>query len=184
MLSRNRIAIGRWLRFHLYGIFAASLNQRLALPAMCLLYLPRLVPLLAALLLTGCAAAMPGYDPVIGGVPEKRAVPVADIDGQGRYVLTARERALDCKQTTGAILVTIARVKDRARSEPVSSTSTSMKNAISPLFGGSDSTGTEAEAARERAKIAAYNHHLSQKGCTPVDVEAEMAKPLDTMVRY
>ncbi len=144
----------------------------------------RAAPILA-LLFAGCAAAMPGYDPKVGGVPETRKVVGAEIDGQGQYVLTANERTFDCPRLSGGIVVTIARIKDRQRgSETVSSASTSLRNAVSPIFGRGSDNSPEAELAREKAKIAAYNHQLVQKGCKPVDVEAEYAKPLDQMVRY
>ncbi|MDX2202759.1 MAG: hypothetical protein NW223_08410 [Hyphomicrobiaceae bacterium] len=143
----------------------------------------RAAPLLA-LLLAGCAAAMPGYDPLTGGVADRRKAVGAEMDGEGRYILTAAEREYDCPRLSGGIVVTIARLRDRERSEPVSGVSTGMRNVVSPLFGGSGSNSPEAEAGRERAKIAAYNSQLVQKGCKPVDIEAEYAKPLDQMVRY
>lgn len=127
---------------------------------------------------------MPGYDPMTGGVVERRKAVGAEIDSQGRYVLTAAEREYECPRLSGAIVVTIARIKDRARSEPASGTSTSMRNTFSPLFGGNADNSPEAETGRERAKIAAYNAQLVQKGCKPVDIEAEYEKPLDQMVRY
>jgi hypothetical protein len=144
----------------------------------------RAAPLLA-LLLAGCGAAMPGYDPMIGGVaPPKPKAVGAEIDAQGQYILTAAEREFDCPRLSGGIVVTIARLRDRARGEPVSSTSVGFKNTLSPLFGGSNDNSPEAEAAREKAKITAYNRQLVARGCKPVDVEAEYAKPLDQMVRY
>lgn len=128
---------------------------------------------------------MPGYDPKIGGVPEARQKAVgAEIDAQGQYILTANERTFDCPRLSGGIVVTIARIKDRKSSQPVSSASTSMRNMVSPIVGRGADNSPEAELAREQAKIAAYNQQLVQKGCKPVDVEAEYAKPLDQMVRY
>jgi hypothetical protein len=42
----------------------------------------------------------------------------------------------------------------------------------------------EADHARERAKIEAYNRHLASKNCRTIDIEAELARPPEGPKRY
>jgi hypothetical protein len=49
------------------------------------------------------------------------------------------------------------------------------------VFGGSSAgADRDADYARERAKLEAYNRHLADKSCRTVDIEAELARPPET----
>ena len=142
----------------------------------------RFIPLGLAALLAGCAAAMPGYMPNADVKPP--SFESGRMDG-GRYVLSASEEGLDCKQTTGSMLITIARLKDKIMRARPSDLSTTVKNAVVPLYGGSTvNSDPDGEIARERAKLYAYNEHLGEKGCKTIDVDGELAKPIDGPHRY
>lgn len=141
-----------------------------------------LFPLL--LLLPACAAMQPGYDPKIGKVQEKPNIDIGSMDG-GSYRMSETEKALDCRKLTGSMQITISRLKDQADRPPPSSLSTTMKGTLAPLFGGSSyNADPQAEVARDRAKLAAYNQALRERGCATIDVEAELAKPPEGPKRY
>src|SRR5215471_12661597 len=76
--------------------------------------LARLCLLAAVAWLAACAAALPGYSPPSFKEPNKYAVPLesGDIGSDGRYAMSATEKAMDCKRLTGSMLITIARLKD------------------------------------------------------------------------
>lgn len=136
------------------------------------------------LLLTACAAMQPGYDPKIGAVQEKPKIDIGSMEG-GSYKLSETEKALDCRKITGSMQITISRLKDQAERPPPSSLSTTMKGTLAPLFGGSTfNADPQSEVARDRAKLQAYNQALREKGCTPMDVDAELAKPPEGPKRY
>jgi len=56
---------------------------------------------------------------------------------------------------------------------------------IAPVFGGS-SLGSDRDAvyARERAKLEAYNDELAARNCKTLDIEAELARPADSLTKY
>lgn len=136
------------------------------------------------LALPGCAAMEPGYDPKLGKVQEKPNVDIGSMDG-GSFKMSETEKALDCRKLTGSMQITIARMKDQAERPPPSSFSTTMKGTLSPLIGGSTfNANPQGEVARDRAKLHAYNQALRDKGCTTMDVEAELAKPAEGQKRY
>jgi hypothetical protein len=148
----------------------------------------RLSPIAAILLLGACAAAVPGYAP--SSFNEKKhtklvALQSGDVGQDGRYEMSQTEKSLDCKRMTGSMHITIARLKDaQARGEQSGLASSAHKN-IAPLFGGSTAgADRQAELARERAKLEAYNRELAAKGCKTVDLEAEFARPLTGSKKY
>lgn len=142
----------------------------------------RLFPLGLAGALASCAAAMPGYSPT--GDTRPPTFESGRMEG-GHYVLSTSEKGLDCKQTTGSMLITIARLKDKIQRERPSDLSTNLKSAVVPIYGGSTyNMDPDGEMAREKAKLRAYNGHLREKGCRQLDVEAELAKPTDGPTRY
>jgi len=143
-----------------------------------------LLPLTFLPLFTACAAMQPGYDPSIGKVQEKPNIDIGSMQG-GTYRLSETEKKLDCKRILGSMQITISRMKDQADRPPPSSLSTSMKGTLSPLFGGSTfNADPQAEVARDKAKLQAYNQALREKGCNTLDVEAELAKPPEGPKRY
>lgn len=140
-------------------------------------------PLVLAVLLSGCAAAMPGYSPPSAGVSMPPTGAPGAMEGD-RYVMSDTEKSLDCKHLTGSMLITIARLKDKVSRAKPSEMSTSMKKSVAPVFGGSTyNMDPDGEIAREKAKLHAYNRHLGDKGCKKLDVDAELARPPE-VVRY
>jgi hypothetical protein len=139
----------------------------------------RLTLLGAVLLLAACAAAVPGYSPPpfkekkFGHAPESGAVA-----SDGHYELSDNEKALDCKRLTGSMQITIARLRDgHGRVEP-SAAATTMQSWTPSILGGSTAgADRQADYARERAKLDAFNRQLATKNCKTVDIDAELARP-------
>jgi hypothetical protein len=134
------------------------------------------------LLLTACAAAMPGYTPPSFKEKSKfgTALESGDVQQDGRYEMSSTEKAMDCKRLSGSMQITISRLRDsHIRAEP-SATAAATQKMAAPVFGGS-AIGADRQAvyARERAKLDAYNRELSAKGCKTVDIEAELKRPAD-----
>ena len=147
----------------------------------------RLAPA-ALLVLSACSAAMPGYSPPpfkesksqILGKPLEGGVMQGD-----RYEMSSAERGMDCKRLTGSMQITISRLRDAGIREEPSTVASTMESWASPLFGGSGkSADRQAVYLRERAKLDAYNAELAAKGCTTLDIEAELARPPDPGTRY
>jgi hypothetical protein len=137
----------------------------------------------ALLLLTACAAAVPGYTPPpfkeMKG-PLGKPMASGDVQADGQYEMSAEEKARDCKHITGSMQIVMARLKDsHGRAEP-SAAARSAQTTLTPVLGGS-ATGADREAvyARERAKLEAYNRELAAKGCKTLDIEAELARAPD-----
>ena len=134
------------------------------------------------LLLTACAAAVPGYTPGSFGGKSKMNTPLesGDVNADGRYEMSETEKAMDCKRLTGSMQISMSRLKDSyVRMEPSAAASVAQKMAT-PVVGGSALTADRAAVyARERAKLDAYNRELEAKGCKPLDIEAELARPPD-----
>ncbi|KAB2911887.1 MAG: hypothetical protein F9K29_21365 [Hyphomicrobiaceae bacterium] len=141
--------------------------------------LARLCPLAALLVLTSCAAAVPGYTPPSFKEKSKfgTALQSGEVGSDGRYQLSKDEKAMDCRRMTGSMQITIARLRDAdTRGQPSALASASQK-AAAPIFSGSTvGADRQADYARERAKLAAYNRQLADKNCKTVDIEAELAR--------
>jgi hypothetical protein len=55
-----------------------------------------------------------------------------------------------------------------------------MQTGSTALYGGSArGADRQAEYARERARLEAYNRLLASKNCKTLDIDAELAKPAD-----
>ncbi|HXE69586.1 MAG TPA: hypothetical protein VN523_09500 [Hyphomicrobiaceae bacterium] len=135
----------------------------------------------AALLLGACAAALPGYapPPLKERKSTKAIVPSSgEMTGEGTYELSELDKARDCKRTLGSMQITIARLKDPGfRVEP-SAVASAMQSGSANLAGGSArGADRQAEYARERARLEAYNRLLASKNCKTMDIDAELAKP-------
>ena len=151
--------------------------------------LRRLSVLVAPLLLASCAA-VPGYmpPPLEGSHAKSKfgtALESGDVGSEGRYEMSAAEKAMDCKRLTGSIQITISNLKDPLSKQEGSSTSATTQKLTSPLYGNSGkSADRQAFYARERAKLDAYNQELAAKGCKTLDIEAELARPAEGPKRY
>jgi len=133
-----------------------------------------------ALLVGACAAAVPGYSPP--PFKEKKssqlAGPSGEMGSDGKYALSESEKERDCKRTLGSLQISIARLKDPAfRVEP-SGVASTLQTGSAALSGGSTrGSDRQAEYARERARLDAYNRLLASKNCKTLDIDAELAKP-------
>lgn len=142
----------------------------------------RLCVIATLLAVAGCAAAEPGFSPA-SFKPKSKFQPLesGDVTGpEGRYEMSETEKLMDCKRMTGSMHITITRLRHMQNEVQTSDISRGAQKSIAPLFGGSTrGADRQAEYARERAKLAAYNARLAEKNCKVVDIEAELAKPLD-----
>ena len=101
------------------------------------------------------------------------------------YELSEPDKGRDCKRTLGSMQITIARLKDPGfRSRAV------RRFLADPIWQCDDLTGAsargadrQAEYARERARLDAYNRLLASKNCKTMDIDAELAKPPETLGR-
>ncbi len=146
----------------------------------------RLLPILAPLLLTACAAAAPGYVPP--PLEGKKSSPLAsalakpmvsgDVAGDGRYVPSEEEKKLDCRRLTGSMQVMVDRLRASGQRQEPSVAAKAMQSATAGLSKGSmagNSIG--GEITRERARLTAYNDLLAAKNCKTMNIDAELAKP-------
>jgi hypothetical protein len=135
------------------------------------------------LLLTACALA-PGYTPPPFKEKSKmsKAMESGDIQENGRYEMSATEKAMDCKRMTGSMQIVIARMRDSYGHGDPSTAAWAAQNTMTPVLGGSAMTADrQAVNVRERAKLEAYNEELAAKNCKTLDIEAELAKPPETL---
>jgi hypothetical protein len=143
--------------------------------------LARALILSAPLLLAACAAAIPGYTPP----PFKETKVVqpmksGDMDGEGTYHMSNQEKATDCRHLRGSMMVTISRLRHKQREVPSSPLAVGANKATTSVLGGSTKgLDRDAEHARDLARLAAYNRHLTSKGCATVDIAAELARPAE-----
>ena len=140
----------------------------------------------AAVMLGACAAALPGYSPP-PLKESKTSKLISQSSGEmtdGSYELSQTEKERDCKRTLGSMQITIARLKDPGfRNEP-SAVSSTIQSGSAALTGASGrGADRQAEYARERARLDAYNRLLASKNCKTVDIDAELAKPPETFGR-
>lgn len=138
----------------------------------------RIVPLtLLALLVAGCAAAAPGYEP-LSKTNQKRLddeakapPPSGGMTGQGTYVLTDEEKRYDCRKLSTLVQLGILRLRDGHRRPEPSAISEAGKQVGAIMSPRLKYKGTP-EAAEERAKVEAYNKALAEKRCRTFDVAA------------
>jgi hypothetical protein len=142
----------------------------------------RVLVLVAAGILTGCAAATPGFMPPSTRSDKLHAkLPTGGgMAGDGRYILNDQEAKLDCKKINGSIHVGILQMREVAERHRPSAVATQMQKVISPVAGGSAyGMDPDSEAARSRARLEALNARLAEKNCPTFDLAAEL-KPGNT----
>jgi hypothetical protein len=102
----------------------------------------------------------------------------------GRYEMAEEEKVMDCKRTTGSMSIVIERLRHRSTEVGASQLAVAASK-LSPYVRGSEKgLDRDAEYARDRARLAAYNRHLTSKGCPTVDIEAELAKPSEPNKKF
>jgi hypothetical protein len=141
--------------------------------------LVRLSVLAACLLVTACAV-VPGYSPPPFKAKGKWGTPAesGSVGADGAYAMSEDEKKIDCKHLTGSIQISISRLRDPYFKQEPSAVAGAAHKYVAPAMGGSAvGSDRQAEYARERAKLDAYNRQLASKGCKTVDIEAELAKP-------
>jgi len=150
----------------------------------------RRLSILAVLPLVAACAAVPGYTPPpLEGSHDKnkfaKALESGDVGSEGRYEMSAAEKAMDCKRLTGSIEITISRLRDPLVKQEPSAISSATQKLSTPLYGGSSKAGDrQAIYARERAKLEAYNAELAARGCKTVNIEAELSRPAEPPRKY
>lgn len=137
----------------------------------------RFLPLAALPLLAACAAAEPGYNP--GSFKEKKTGYVKQTGGghqpDGTYELTDQEKALNCKQLTGSIQIRLEQMRVHASRPRPSEVSAAMQKTARPFIHGSErGADPDADFARDKAQIVAYNDALKEKKCKSFDIETEL----------
>lgn len=134
---------------------------------------------LAAGVLSGCAASIepPGY--AISGEPQKVATAAsgpstASAAEASGYQLNEEEKAADCGRLTGRMKIRIIALKDGMGRAQTSELSRSLHTATAAV--GASGTGSDpyGDAKRDRAMLAAYNQQLAAKGCKTIDIENEL----------
>ncbi len=136
------------------------------------------------LLLGACAAALPGYIPPSTKAKGKLVSPYTsgDVNAEGVYQMSEQEKLMDCKRTTGSMLITISWLRHRSTEVGTSGTAVVASQAVRPVLGGSGrGLDRDAEHMRSRARLDAYNRHLVSQNCTALDIDAELAKPPEPM---
>jgi hypothetical protein len=142
-------------------------------------FMPRTRPytLAFALLLGGCAAAVPGYVP---STPQREKMLAAaprggGFDDQGTYHLTEQEQKLDCKGLTGSVTVKILQMRDAGNRQRPSALAATAQTIARPLKGTTThGVDIDADLRRDRARLETLNRQLSAKGCRTFDIEAEL----------
>jgi hypothetical protein len=144
--------------------------------------LARALILCTLLPLAACAAAMPGYTPP--PFKESKAFKPkqsGDMDAEGAYHMSKQEKSTDCRHIKGAMMVTINRLRHRAKEVGTSSFALGANKVTTPLWGGTGKgLDRDAEYQRDRARLEAYNRHLADKSCPTVNIEAELQRPPDS----
>lgn len=140
--------------------------------------LARLAACALLLLLGACAAALPGYMPDVSKNKNKFAFTSGTMTPDGRYQMSEQEKLMDCKRTTGSMLITISYLRHRATEVGTSGAAVALNKTVQPVIGGSSrGLDRDAEYVRSRARLDAYNGHLAAQNCPTLDIDAELAKP-------
>lgn len=132
----------------------------------------------ALLMLAGCAAAIPGYTPPPFKEKSKHAQAMKSGEMEdGQYEMADQEKLMDCKRTTGSMMINISRLRLRSTEVGTSDVAVAANQTVKPFVRHSNKgLDRDAEYARDRARLEAYNRHLSAKGCRTVDIDAELAR--------
>ena len=127
------------------------------------------VVLIASAGLAGCASTQ---QPSTASVLTPAA---ASTSASAGYVLSADEQALECKQLTGRMQIRILEVRDYNERNATTAVSRALQSGVTSLFGGSTAgSDPQAQTAKDRAMLDAYNRQLAAKSCKTYDLDAEL----------
>lgn len=118
---------------------------------------------------------MPGYSPPGAERTFTNPLPsfaAGSVSASGGYQLSADEKALDCSKLAGSMHIIMSRLNDSANKPVQSSSSTAMQSISAPFSQGPVPLNRDAEIQREKARLAAYNGLLMEKGCKTLDITA------------
>lgn len=132
-----------------------------------------------ALLLAGCAAAAPGYEPLSKSnmkrmEAEAKAPPPSGgfVPGAG-YVLTDEEKRYDCRKLSSRIQIGILRLRDAHLRPPPSAVSEVGKQ-VSTIISPQLKYKGLPTASEERMRLDAYNKALAEKRCRTFDIDGQI----------
>lgn len=134
---------------------------------------------LMGVLLSGCAtgpvdsgaslihdAPTPAQGMITGAVPAPAG-----------YQLTADEQKYECRKLTGLMQIRILQMRGYQSQKRASVAARSLQSLTTPIFGGTkEGIDPDAQYARDRAMLEAYNKQLASKRCATFDLEAELAE--------
>ncbi|MGQ0672922.1 MAG: hypothetical protein ACT4N2_08610 [Hyphomicrobium sp.] len=123
-----------------------------------------------AAILAGCASSNPASFTTAGEAPGAASAP-GPTPG---YVLSEEEKGADCKRLTGRMKVRLLQIRDFNERAKTSELSRSLHTAQSQFGGSASGSNPDAEYARDRAMLDAYNGQLAVKGCKTLDLDAEL----------
>jgi hypothetical protein len=145
-------------------------------------------PLLCALAVAGCANtdpatlidnAAPGklVDSEKYAAYRKTVATGGGLQADGTYQLNNQERQLDCKKLTGTIQVRLLDLRDYRERHKASLLARTVHGAAAMTGDGKYGADTDADYARERARLHALNNRLKEKGCKTIDIDGELNAP-------
>lgn len=127
--------------------------------------------------LGGCAASPePGSYSLASDSPAPAAAASqsAPPPAAAAYVLSEEEKTADCKRLTGRMKIRIIQIRDYHSRTKSSALSRNMQLAHSQVWGTTKGIDPDGEYAQDRAMLDAYNAQLAAKGCTTLDLAAEL----------
>lgn len=139
--------------------------------------------LIAALVLAGCAAAAPGYEPVSKAnmkrleAEAKAPPPSGGMTAQGTYVLTDQEKGYDCRKLSSLVQIGILRLREVDK-RPQKSAFNDVGRQVHSILSPKQKFEGTANPVEERARIEAYNKALAEKRCRTFDIEAGIKAPV------
>lgn len=131
-------------------------------------------PILLALavVIAGCANEPPEAEPAMLAPPPGTAAVAPP------YQMTAKEMALDCAKLTGFVRMRQMALKDAENRKSPNAAGRAIHE-VAATVNGAPRRGIDdsADAAADRAKIAAYKARMAEKKCKPVDDVETAAAP-------
>jgi hypothetical protein len=129
-------------------------------------------------LLGGCASAQVGSGTPLAaqGPPPTAGMVTGGIQPAG-YQLSKEEEKYDCRKLTGTMQIRILQIRGQQSQNRASVVARSLQSLATPIFGGSkEGVDPDAQYARDRAMLEAYNRQLASKRCPTFDLDTELAE--------